>query len=92
MQASSFGNYIAELGLTNSFVQQSPFAYLWAWMEKTALDQLKTQPSDSAFYEAKIKTAQFYFKKILPRAQMHVEVINGGLDVLMRHKEEEFIF
>ncbi len=73
-------------------MQQSPFAYLWAWMEKTALDQLKTQPSDSAFYEAKIKTAQFYFKKILPRAQMHVEVINGGLDVLMRHKEEEFIF
>ncbi|MDN8286296.1 acyl-CoA dehydrogenase C-terminal domain-containing protein [Acinetobacter baumannii] len=68
------------------------FAYLWAWMEKTALDQLKTQPSDSAFYEAKIKTAQFYFKKILPRAQMHVEVINGGLDVLMQHKEEEFIF
>ena len=68
------------------------FAYLWAWMEKTAIDQLKNQPSDSAFYEAKVKTSQFYFKKILPRAQMHVEVINGGLDVLMQHKEEEFIF
>lgn len=68
------------------------FAYLWAWMEKTAIDQLKNQPSDSAFYEAKVKTSQFYFKKILPRAQMHVEIINGGLDVLMLHKEEEFIF
>lgn len=68
------------------------FAYLWAWMEKTAIDQLKNQPSDSAFYEAKVKTSQFYFKKILPRAQMHVEVINGGLDVLMQHREEEFIF
>ncbi len=68
------------------------FAYLWAWMEKTAIDQLKNQPSDSAFYEAKVKTSQFYFKKILPRAQMHVEIINGGLDVLMQHKEEEFIF
>lgn len=68
------------------------FAYLWAWMEKTAIDQLKNQPSDSAFYKAKVKTSQFYFKKILPRAQMHVEVINGGLDVLMQHREEEFIF
>jgi len=68
------------------------FAYLWAWMEKTAIDQLKNQPSDPAFYEAKVKTSQFYFKKILPRAQMHVEIINGGLDVLMQHTEEEFIF
>ncbi|HFP7024665.1 TPA: acyl-CoA dehydrogenase C-terminal domain-containing protein [Acinetobacter baumannii] len=68
------------------------FAYLWAWMEKTAIDQLEKEPSDFAFYEAKIKTAQFYFKKILPRAQMHVEMINGGLDVLMQHREDEFIF
>lgn len=68
------------------------FAYLWAWMAKTAIDQLKNEPNDSAFYEAKIKTAQFYFKKILPRAQMHIEVINGGLDVLMQHKEDEFVF
>ena len=68
------------------------FAYLWTWIAKTAIDQLKNEPNYSTFYEPKIKTAQFYFKKILPRAQMHVEGINGGLDVLMQHKEDEFVF
>lgn len=61
-------------------------------MEKIAFHQTKNQPSDSAFYEAKVKTVQFHFKRILPRTQMHVQVINGGLDVLMQHKQEKFIF
>ena len=47
---------------------------------------------DKAFYEAKIKTAQFYFKKILPRTKGHVEAIDGGLDVLMQMDVESFAF
>ncbi|MBK8969906.1 MAG: acyl-CoA dehydrogenase C-terminal domain-containing protein [Hahellaceae bacterium] len=67
-------------------------AYLWAWMAQTAAEKIESGVSEVAFYEAKIKTAQFYFSKILPRAQMHVEVINGGVDVIRQMHEHEFAF
>ncbi|HEX5278064.1 MAG TPA: acyl-CoA dehydrogenase C-terminal domain-containing protein, partial [Fluviicoccus sp.] len=37
---------------------------------------------DAAFYKAKVQTAQFYFKKILPRTKAHVEIIDAGLESL----------
>ena len=67
-------------------------AYLWALMAKTAQDKIAAGEGDKAFYEAKIKTAQFYFKKILPRTKGHVEAIDGGLDVLMQMDVESFAF
>ncbi|MEL0029118.1 MAG: acyl-CoA dehydrogenase C-terminal domain-containing protein, partial [Perlucidibaca sp.] len=67
-------------------------AYLWALMAKTAQDKIAAGEGDKAFYEAKIKTAQFYFKKILPRTKAHVEAIDGGLDVLMQMDVESFAF
>lgn len=74
------------------FSGYTTMAYLWAWMAATASEKLEAGVSDPAFYEAKIKTAQFYFGKILPRAQMHREVINGGVDVIVQVKDEEFAF
>ena len=38
---------------------------------------------ESAFYEAKIHTARFYFHRILPRTRGHVQAIDAGLDTLM---------
>ncbi len=67
-------------------------AYLWALMAKTAQDKIAAGEGDKAFYEAKIKTAQFYFKKILPRTKAHVEAIDGGLDVLMQMDVDSFAF
>ena len=66
--------------------------YLWAWMAKVAQDKLAAGTTEEAFYKAKIQTAQFYFKKILPRAKAHVEVIDAGLDTLMAIDADNFAF
>ena len=66
--------------------------YLWAWMAKVAQDKIAAGEGDAAFYEAKIKTAQFYFKKILPRTQSHADIIDGGVDVLMQLHADAFAF
>ncbi len=67
-------------------------AYFWAKMAKVAFEQLANGTEDKAFYEAKIKTARFYFARILPRAHGHAACIENGADAMMAHSEEEFIF
>ncbi|HEX4870328.1 MAG TPA: acyl-CoA dehydrogenase C-terminal domain-containing protein [Moraxellaceae bacterium] len=67
-------------------------AYLWAWMAKVAQDKLAAGTTEEAFYKAKIQTAQFYFKKILPRAKAHVDVIDSGLETLMAVDADAFAF
>ena len=48
--------------------------YHWARMAAVAYDRLKNGGSETKeFYEAKIKTAEFYFEKLLPRASGHSE-------------------
>jgi hypothetical protein len=48
--------------------------------------------TETAFYDTKIKTAQFYFKKLLPRTRTHVDTIDAGLDSLMAVSAENFAF
>ena len=67
-------------------------AYLWVRMAKVAVDTLAAGTSETAFYQAKIQTANFYFKRILPRTKSHKEMIEGGLDVLMAMDVESFAF
>ncbi|MBV1921102.1 MAG: acyl-CoA dehydrogenase C-terminal domain-containing protein, partial [Pseudomonadales bacterium] len=68
------------------------FAYLWARMAKVAADKI-AEGSDDAFYKAKLQTADFYFKRILPRTRTCVEtILNGGLDTLMGMEEDNFGF
>ncbi len=67
-------------------------AYLWARMAGVAQEQLAGDTTERAFYEAKVKTAQFYFKKILPRTHSHVAVIDNGLDSLMTMDVDQFAF
>lgn len=66
--------------------------YLWAWMAKVAQDKIAAGDGDVAFYKAKVQTAQFYFKKLLPRTHSHAEVIAGGVDVLMQMESDTFAF
>lgn len=67
-------------------------AYIWAWTAKVALERLETNPEDSAFYKAKVQTAQFYFKKILPRVHAHLESLDSGVEVLLQMDEDAFAF
>ncbi|WP_067515449.1 acyl-CoA dehydrogenase C-terminal domain-containing protein [Endozoicomonas ascidiicola] len=65
-------------------------AYFWAQMAQTAKEALANGTTETGFYQAKIQTAQFYFQRILPRAQMHKACFESGADNLMAIKEEDF--
>ncbi len=68
------------------------FAYLWARMAKVALDAMAEGTSEEAFYNAKVQTARFYYKRLLPRAKAHAEMALAGADTLMDIQEDAFAF
>ena len=67
-------------------------AYVWAWMAATAQQRLTENPAQSDFYRAKVQTAQFYYRKVLPRARAHVACIEGGLEAIQQMPAEAFVF
>ena len=67
-------------------------AFLWARMALVAQEALAAGTTDVDFYNAKVTTARFYFKKILPRVRSHVDVISGGLEPMMALDAEHFAF
>lgn len=67
-------------------------AYLWARMAMVAHETLKADTSEPKFYQAKIKTAQFYFAKLLPRTLTYVKRIESGLEPFMAMDVDEFVF
>ncbi|TDT43277.1 hypothetical protein DES49_1091 [Halospina denitrificans] len=67
-------------------------AYLWASMAEVAQRKLEEGTSEEAFYTAKLQTARFYFKRMLPRAKAHADAMISGADTLMDMPEEHFAF
>jgi len=65
-------------------------AYLWAQMAKIAMH--KSTGAEAAFYQAKIATARFYFKRILPRTKAHFDAALAGCDTVMALTADEFAF
>ena len=61
----------------------SVFAFMWAKMAKAALDGLDANPSDNEFYEAKLHTARFFMKKIVPEQYGLLAKIVEGSKPLM---------
>ena len=61
-------------------------------MADTAQQKLAQGSDDKAFYEAKIRTARFYFQRILPRTRALVETMQSGADNLMGLEDEHFSF
>tara|TARA_R110002126_G_scaffold13118_7_gene57290 strand:+ start:198667 stop:200475 length:1809 start_codon:yes stop_codon:yes gene_type:complete len=65
--------------------------YMWAQMAKTALEKLDNDTvSNKDFYQNKIKTAHFFFAKMLPDADARFKVILAGADTLMAMDAEAF--
>ncbi|MDO4222804.1 MAG: acyl-CoA dehydrogenase C-terminal domain-containing protein [Acinetobacter sp.] len=67
-------------------------AYFWAKMAAISQHALQANSEDAAFYRAKIKTAQFYFAKILPRANAHQQILATGLAPLQALQDNEWLF
>ena len=65
-------------------------AYFWALAAEKAQASLAKQGEDASFYHSKIKTARFYYRRILPRTRAHAYAIAGGADCMMDFELEEF--
>jgi alkylation response protein AidB-like acyl-CoA dehydrogenase len=90
------GENVDELGAASvdylMFGGYTALAFTWAKIAATAQNMLDNGASDTAFYEAKLISAKFYFDKILPRAKAHLESAMNGADSVMALEDEAFAF
>ncbi len=63
-------------------------AYLWARMAKVALGKLGGEKD--AFYQAKLATARFYMRRLLPQTSSLMAAIMSGAGSIMDVREEWF--
>jgi hypothetical protein len=66
--------------------------YLWARAATVAQAKLDAGTTETAFYEAKLKTARFYFERILPRTVSLTQTMLSGADNLLDLDAEHFAF
>ena len=67
-------------------------AAAWAASARVAYKKLEEGTSEKAFYESKIRTADFYFAKLLPRTTSLYETMLAGAETLMSLDEDQFVF
>ena len=67
------------------------FAYYWAKAAVTAEAKLAAGTTDTDFYNSKVKTAEFFFSKMLPRVETYEASIANGGGSLMSMTEDEFL-
>lgn len=65
-------------------------AFMWAKMVLVAHQQLEKGEGDAEFLRAKIQTAEFFFERLLPRAQLHSKGVTASVSSLMQMKEDQF--
>jgi alkylation response protein AidB-like acyl-CoA dehydrogenase len=66
--------------------------YFWAEMAQAAYEKLATDVENRDFYRAKIKTAEFYFARILPRTKSLAQTMMADPKTLMQLDEELLSF
>ncbi|MDE2421403.1 MAG: acyl-CoA dehydrogenase C-terminal domain-containing protein [Gammaproteobacteria bacterium] len=80
----------------NDYLMYSGYAmmaYMWARMAAKSFKALEKGGSESPeFYQAKIQTAEFYFERLLPRAQGHAESMVKPSKSLMQMDISSFSF
>ena len=65
--------------------------YMWALMAKTALEKMESGADGrDEFYDSKIKTARFYFARMLPDTEAHFRKAMAGADSLMELQASGF--
>jgi alkylation response protein AidB-like acyl-CoA dehydrogenase len=68
------------------FLMYSGYAYMgfmWAKMSFAAHKQLAAGGGDKNFLESKLHSAEFFFERILPRADAHAKTLSANLESLM---------
>jgi hypothetical protein len=67
-------------------------AWTWAWMATVSAAALKAGSPEADFHRAKLATARFYFQRILPRAESHLDAMGAGARSLMEIPPDLFAF
>ena len=85
-----------EIGATSvDFLQYSAYVLLagfWLQAAARAQDALESGSDEADFYQAKLHSADFYLRRVLPRASGHREALLGGAQCLMAMPEKSFAF
>jgi hypothetical protein len=64
---------------------------MWVRMAKVAQEKLKNgDASKKEFYESKIKTARFFFERMLPEADSRAKMVMAGAKSMMDLEESAF--
>jgi alkylation response protein AidB-like acyl-CoA dehydrogenase len=66
--------------------------YFWAQMAQTAYEKLAGEVENRDFYRAKIKTAEFYFERLLPRTKSLAATMMADPKTLMQLDEDLLSF
>jgi len=74
--SAACNDYLKALGFVS-------IAYAWI---KVLEVSFKDYDNNKNFYEDKIQTAKFYFKRVLPRAENHFKTATTGSDYIMNFK------
>ena len=67
-------------------------AWCWARSAAVSVAALQKGGADTDFYKAKLATARFYFTRLLPRAEAHLDALSAGAKSLMDLPEGQFDF
>ena len=74
--SAACNDYLKTLGFV-------PIAHSWIKVLEVCF---KEYDNNKDFYEDKIQTAKFYFKRVLPRAESHFKTATSGSDYIMNFK------
>jgi hypothetical protein len=58
-------------------------AFMWLQMSAAAHKQLQAGEGDKPFLESKLHTAEFFFERILPRADAHAKTMGANIESVM---------
>jgi len=75
------------------FLMFSGYAYMalmWAKMSSVAQAQLDAGEGDSKFLQEKLHTAEFFFERMLPQADVHAKTIGANLGSVMAMPTDYF--
>jgi hypothetical protein len=67
-------------------------AYFWAQMAQSSYEKLATDVENRDFYRAKIKTAEFYFERMLPRTKSLAKTMLADPKTLMQLDQDLLSF
>ncbi|GAC21007.1 acyl-CoA dehydrogenase C-terminal domain-containing protein [Paraglaciecola arctica] len=67
-------------------------AYFWAQMAQSAYEKLAGEVENRDFYRAKIKTAEFYFERLLPRTKSLAKTMMADPKTLMQLDQDLLSF